>query len=355
MSNSNFTGRIQRGPIAADILQAHYTTIFNAAIRDKRLSRKARGLLVEILSHRDGWGISMASLVAAGPEGKDAIRTALVELEKHGYLNRRRERDELGRLGDPVYEVTDMPEGLQITVEAPFDTPQHPSPETPRSDPKSENPPLAEGPGKPRSEPRSDFPTLGNPTLGNPPHKKPNSSEDQSLSSDSDVTSAPEPRCEEETERETAPPKDKRADEPTGTEVLPEQRPAPVDAEATRGAETVVEAYIAAASAAGLITDRRDRAAIKRDAAELLAEHPDCTADWLAQRAAEMPAKGWSDLPLHVAKCGKPMRAPERQKLGPPRPGCQTCHGNGFPETEEFAPILPLRPCECRTATAVPA
>ncbi|MFF1400584.1 hypothetical protein ACFVZD_43430 [Streptomyces sp. NPDC058287] len=49
------------------MIGSHYTTVFNQAVRDRRLSRRARGLLVELLSHRDGYGVSLALLLKAGP------------------------------------------------------------------------------------------------------------------------------------------------------------------------------------------------------------------------------------------------------------------------------------------------
>lgn len=118
---SRAPGRIKRGPIAADVIGRNFTQVFNAAIRDRRLSRRARGLLFELLSHRNGYGVSVPALVAAGPEGREAIRSALTELERYGYLHRAQERDpKTGRLGEAVYEVTDMPEGLTLEAAAPW-------------------------------------------------------------------------------------------------------------------------------------------------------------------------------------------------------------------------------------------
>lgn len=63
-----------------------YAQVPNAWARDRRLSRAARGLLVELLSHRDGWEISMRRLADAGPEGTAAIRAAVNQLRTLGYL-----------------------------------------------------------------------------------------------------------------------------------------------------------------------------------------------------------------------------------------------------------------------------
>lgn len=160
---SRSIGRIKRGPMAADVFGRDFTQVYNKAARDKRLSRRARGLLVELLSHRDGFGVSIEGLVAQGPEGRDAIRSAIAELEKYGYLHRERERDaETGRLGDAVYSVTDMPDGVTLTVPAPWiGEEEEPAPD--------EEPAPEEGPRS--SEPASENPTLGFPTEGKPTHK----------------------------------------------------------------------------------------------------------------------------------------------------------------------------------------
>lgn len=163
---SRSVGRIKRGPMAADVLGMHFTQVFNKAARDKRLSRRARGLLLELLSHQDGFGVSVEGLVAQGPEGRDAIRSAIAELEKYGYLHRERERDaETGQLGDSVYSVTDMPEGLTLDAPAPWGGQEPEDPEVPAETPADE----------PRSsDPASENPTLDFPTEAKPPHKNTN-------------------------------------------------------------------------------------------------------------------------------------------------------------------------------------
>lgn len=87
--------------------EEQYTQVPNQWVRDKRLTRKARGLLVELMSHRVGWDITIEHLVANGEEGRDAVRSAIQELESFGYLRRQRERREDGTLGSSDYEIVD--------------------------------------------------------------------------------------------------------------------------------------------------------------------------------------------------------------------------------------------------------
>lgn len=87
----------------------HFTIISNRAVRDERLSWKARGMLVYLLSHSTGWEIGVEKLIEASPEGRAAVRAGLKELEDLGYLERRKEHDKHGRFIGWVYEVQDQP------------------------------------------------------------------------------------------------------------------------------------------------------------------------------------------------------------------------------------------------------
>jgi hypothetical protein len=74
-----------------------FTSIANEALEDARLSFRARGLLAWLLSKPDGWTVNSESIVDSGAEGRDAIRTALNELEKVGYLLRENVRNDKGQ------------------------------------------------------------------------------------------------------------------------------------------------------------------------------------------------------------------------------------------------------------------
>lgn len=65
---------------------ANFSLISNAVIRDERLSFRARGILLEILSRPDNWSVSADSLARNGKEGRSAVLTALKELRAVGYM-----------------------------------------------------------------------------------------------------------------------------------------------------------------------------------------------------------------------------------------------------------------------------
>lgn len=58
----------------------------NETARDKRISRRALGLLVELLAYPSGWDNTADSLSAKGREGREATRSAMRELESAGYV-----------------------------------------------------------------------------------------------------------------------------------------------------------------------------------------------------------------------------------------------------------------------------
>ena len=59
-----------------------YTVMSNYHLRDKRLSLKAKGLLSQMLSLPEEWDYTLAGLCYINRESKDAIRTAIRELEQ---------------------------------------------------------------------------------------------------------------------------------------------------------------------------------------------------------------------------------------------------------------------------------
>ena len=125
-----------------------YTVMSNHHLRNKALSLKAKGLLSQMLSLPEDWDYTLAGLSYINREKIDAIREAVRELERAGYIQRSRERDEKGRLRGTDYIIYEQPPNL-------------------------------------------DLPTLENPTLENPTQEKPTLENPMQLNKDIQKTDLP--------------------------------------------------------------------------------------------------------------------------------------------------------------------
>ena len=68
-------------------------------LRDERLSLRARGALVTLLSHEEGWvRSSIATLMREARCGRDAAKSAMGELREAGYAELITDRNEKGQL-----------------------------------------------------------------------------------------------------------------------------------------------------------------------------------------------------------------------------------------------------------------
>ena len=87
-----------------------YTVMSNYHLRDKRLSLKAKGLLSQMLSLPEDWDYTLAGLCYINRESKDAIRTAIHELEQAGYIRRRQTIDSGGKFAGNEYTIYERPQ-----------------------------------------------------------------------------------------------------------------------------------------------------------------------------------------------------------------------------------------------------
>lgn len=98
-----------------------YTIMSNYHLKEKNMSLKAKGLLSVMLSLPDNWDYSIAGLVAISQENETAIKSALSELKKFGYLEIIKlmpNESETGRI-DYIYNIYEKPkqEGKKQEVE----------------------------------------------------------------------------------------------------------------------------------------------------------------------------------------------------------------------------------------------
>ena len=116
-----------------------YTVMSNHHLRNKDLSLKAKGLLSQMLSLPENWDYTLKGLSLINRESIDAIRTAVWELEKAGYITRRQGRDEKGKMAAIEYTIYEQPQLENPILENP--TTDNPMLENPMTDnPTSENP-----------------------------------------------------------------------------------------------------------------------------------------------------------------------------------------------------------------------
>ena len=87
----------------------NYTVMSNYHLQDKRLSLKAKGLLSYMLSLPDDWDYSLKGLTIGCKDGLDSVRTAVLELEDHGYVRRQKVRNARGQIIDYDYQVYESP------------------------------------------------------------------------------------------------------------------------------------------------------------------------------------------------------------------------------------------------------
>ena len=109
-----------------------FTQISNVILNDAGLSLKAKGLYAYLFSKPDGWVFHNAVILREIKEGRDAFRTAVLELENAGYIKRETLKNSAGQV-----------EGVNIRFINPSEIPlsEKPTEEKPKAEnPKAENP-----------------------------------------------------------------------------------------------------------------------------------------------------------------------------------------------------------------------
>lgn len=87
-----------------------FTVIGNTVLNDSALHLKSLGLYVKLVQLPDTWRFTERGLASLfDNDGRDSLRTALRELEAHGYLRRYQRREADGGFGAWVWEIVDNP------------------------------------------------------------------------------------------------------------------------------------------------------------------------------------------------------------------------------------------------------
>ena len=116
-----------------------YTVMSNYHLRDKRLTLKAKGLLSQMLSLPEDWDYTLSGLSHINRESKDAIRSAVNELEQAGYIHRRQTTDASGKFSTNEYIIHEHPDQPEPLLEKPSS--ENPTTDNPPTgNPSPENP-----------------------------------------------------------------------------------------------------------------------------------------------------------------------------------------------------------------------
>ena len=183
-----------------------YTVMANFHLRDITLSLKAKGLLSLMLSLPEDWDYTTKGLARICKDGVDSICATVKELEKAGYVQRRRVRNELGQLTEVEYTILEKPivpvleeespkPEKPVQVEPESQAPIFPAPETPkRENPVLDNPVLV---SPVLDSPKLASPKQACPELENPAQLNTNTSSKEKLNTDLSNTHSFFPSAEE--------------------------------------------------------------------------------------------------------------------------------------------------------------
>lgn len=178
----------------------------NFHLRDTSLSLKAKGLLSLMLSLPENWDYTTKGLARICKDGVDSICATVKELEKAGYVQRRRLRDDLGRLAEVEYTILEKPvipvpeeeppkREKPVQVESKEPEPVSPQPETPkRENPVLDNPVLV---SPVLDSPKLASPEQVSPELENPAQLNTNTSSKEKINTDLSNTHSFFPSAEE--------------------------------------------------------------------------------------------------------------------------------------------------------------
>lgn len=83
--------------MARIIIRKFFGAAPNQLLNNSEVSFRAKGLYAFINSKPQDWDFSIESIALQNKEGKDAIRSAIKELEANGYLIRQKYKDSLGQ------------------------------------------------------------------------------------------------------------------------------------------------------------------------------------------------------------------------------------------------------------------
>ena len=93
--------------------KCNYIMLDKTCLNDKKLSWKATGLHAYLIGLPENWNINVSDLVKRKSGGRDQVYSILRELEKHGYIERRKlQNNKNGRMNGYNYTAFEYPSPL---------------------------------------------------------------------------------------------------------------------------------------------------------------------------------------------------------------------------------------------------
>ncbi|HAL08947.1 MAG TPA: DNA replication protein DnaD [Staphylococcus sp.] len=93
----------------------NFVMVHKNFIHDNKISWKAKGILLYLLSRPDDWQVYETELVKHTSDGLSSLKSGIKELEEVGYIQRVRKRDEKGRLKEYEYSVFEHPNHIRLS------------------------------------------------------------------------------------------------------------------------------------------------------------------------------------------------------------------------------------------------
>lgn len=90
-------------------IENNFTIIPNDILKNKEMKSSTKNILLTMFGLPSDWDFSIAGIATCVYEGYETVQKALVELEKIGYITRKRDRRDNGTLGAMIYTVHQFP------------------------------------------------------------------------------------------------------------------------------------------------------------------------------------------------------------------------------------------------------
>lgn len=141
-----------------------FTIISNELLFNKDLSCKATTLMAMMIALPPSWDLTLKGLATLKKDGIDGVRTGIKELEKAGYISRKRVRNERGQISKVEYTVYESLDLNPFHDDINSKEPESKYSITNKKSPQLENPIM----DKITKLPGLDLPQLENPNVENP-------------------------------------------------------------------------------------------------------------------------------------------------------------------------------------------